>query len=381
MAERYARAPSYSEMLADEARAAVRAAEAASKAALHAQAAAQYVLAGLEAASSPEPVWEPQAALDRQPEQQAAPHVMRATEDSPGRFPGYEDSLFALCDELDQPSRQAEPTSARQRPRKQRPQITNAHARDLHKSASAVPVIPGTDDAGEPAQPIHANLIQFPREMVATRKMRPRRAEGPLAAAAPEAQLSIFEVEPGTVSTQPAAAVDEPAAPAWMRTEFESIELEPQPPEELLEEPASRALPHAPIELAPLSRRLLAHVLDASLIVSVFLGVAMLIGANARVLPGPRALGLGAALAMLAIGAAYQTLFLTLSRATPGMRYAGIGLSTLEGKSPSRAQRCGRLMALPLSILPLGLGFVWALFDDGGLTWHDRLSRTYLRKG
>ena len=32
----------------------------------------------------------------------------------------------------------------------------------------------GPIESVEPAQPIHANLIQFPREMVATRRMRPR---------------------------------------------------------------------------------------------------------------------------------------------------------------------------------------------------------------
>ena len=37
-------------------------------------------------------------------------------------------------------------------------------------------------------------------------------------------------------------------------------------------------------------------------------------------------------------------------------------------------------MALPLSVLPVGLGLAWALFDDNRLTWHDRLSQTYLRK-
>src|ERR1022692_2430880 len=58
VAARYAKAPSYSEMLAGEARAAVRAAEAASRAALEAQAAAESVLAGLEAATAAEPAWE-----------------------------------------------------------------------------------------------------------------------------------------------------------------------------------------------------------------------------------------------------------------------------------------------------------------------------------
>jgi len=32
-----------------------------------------------------------------------------------------------------------------------------------------------------------------------------------------------------------------------------------------------------------------------------------------------------------------------------------------------------------LSILPLGLGLAWALFDEDRLTWHDRLSGTYPR--
>src|ERR1039458_10232479 len=54
VAARYAQAPSYNEMLAGEARAAVRAAEAVSRAALEAQAAAESVLAQLEAASEAE---------------------------------------------------------------------------------------------------------------------------------------------------------------------------------------------------------------------------------------------------------------------------------------------------------------------------------------
>ncbi len=234
--------------------------------------------------------------------------------------------------------------------------------------------------AGDAAQPIYANLIQFPREMVATRKMRPRRAEGPLAATAGEAQLSIFEVDPGSISTQPAAAADEPAAPEWMREELSSIEMVPEPEEYLLEEPAPQPPPPMPIELASLSRRLMALVVDASFILAAFSGVAWLFASNARHVPVTRTAELAAALALLAIGAAYQTLFFTLGKATPGMRYAGIGLSTFSGSSPSRAQRCGRLLALPLSVLPLGLGLLWSVFDDGHLAWHDRLSNTYLRK-
>lgn len=368
VAERYARTPSYSESLADEARAAVRAAQAASEAAFEAHATVQYVLAGLEAASSPEPAWEPEAAQKRDPERRSTPSATQAPRNSSASLLFDESPLFSARTDSQW---HTEPADA-----------TPAQGEDWRQSASSVPAAAGGDHfrVREAAQPIYANLIEFPREMVATRRMRPRRAEGPLSAAEREAQLSIFEVDPRTISTQPAAAVDEPATPEWMRTELSSIELETQMQEDLVEEPAPQGPAPAPVELAPVSRRLLSVVVDATLIVAAVLAVAVLIVANARALPGPRAIELAAALAMLAIGASYHALFLTLAKATPGMKYAGIGLSTIEGDSPSRAQRCKRLMALPLSVFPVGLGLVWALFDDSHLTWHDRLSGTYLRK-
>jgi hypothetical protein len=70
VAERYAKAPSYSEMMAEEARAAVRAAEAVSMAAIEAQVKAESILADIEAkleagldaesASSGPQAWEPE---------------------------------------------------------------------------------------------------------------------------------------------------------------------------------------------------------------------------------------------------------------------------------------------------------------------------------
>jgi uncharacterized RDD family membrane protein YckC len=164
-----------------------------------------------------------------------------------------------------------------------------------------------------------------------------------------------------------------------MRADLSGIDVKPQRKENVLEEPAPLAQPAERIELAPLSRRIMALMVDASLILATFLSVAMSIASHARQLPGPRVVELCSAFALLAIAAAYQASFLTLVRATPGMWYAGIALCTLDGCHTSRAQRCGRLTALLLSVLPLGLGLAWALFDDAHLTWHDRLSKTYLR--
>jgi hypothetical protein len=62
------------------------------------------------------------------------------------------------------------------------------------------------------------------------------------------------------------------------------------------------------------------------------------------------------------------------------MLYAGISLCTFDEQIPTSAQLRGRLGALLLSLLPVGLGVAWAIFDEEHLSWHDRLSRTYQRE-
>ncbi len=130
-----------------------------------------------------------------------------------------------------------------------------------------------------------------------------------------------------------------------------------------------------------MSRRLLAIVVDCALIAAALLAAAILAADHASQLPGPRTVELGAALALLAIGAAYQSIFLHPCQGHAGheIRRAS-GLAPSTASTPAAHNAAARLMALPLSVLPLGLGLAWALFDDNHLTWHDRLSRTYLRK-
>ena len=351
VAERYAHAPSYSELLADEARNAMRAAEAASKAAQEAHAAVQYVLDGLEAAAAPE--WVPQPGFDASSASQESPHSQLLDQRSPFSAAKRAEQSHRLGERADDHQTSASP---------------EASAEVFEESRG--------DDAGVP---IYANLLQFPRPMVATRRMRPRRAEGPLADMLAQPQLSIFEVDPGSISTEAVPEADELAAPGWMRAEESPSKFELQPMESLREEAAPLAK-QGSIRLAPLNRRLMALVVDASLILAAFLSFALPIVSRAGHLPGPRAIGFTAAFALLFVGAAYQALFVALNRATPGMRYAGIALCTFEGQLPSQVQRCMRLAALILSVLPLGLGLVWALFDEDRLMGHDRLSKTYLRR-
>jgi uncharacterized RDD family membrane protein YckC len=365
VAARYANAPSYNQLLADEARNAMHAALAAQKAAEQAHAAAQMVLAGLEAvdrvgskvlvAPARNSMQPADSMANRHPDTAAA-HTEVA---SPSEF----DNCRAQIVEVLQSKVSSDSFDWDQ-------MTLPVHTDNADESATVV----------ERSQPVHDNIIQFPREIVATRRLRPRRVEGPLAQHESTSQLSIFEIDPETISTQPSSPVaEEPAAPTWMRPEWPASATEPEAREELIDEPGLETSKSAIVDLAPLGRRVIAGLIDGSLDLAIFAGLIALASHGARLLHNARAFELCAVLLLILVSAGYQALFFSFCKATPGMWYAGIGLCTLDGYNPERKQRCRRLMALPLSVLPLGLGVAWSLFDEEHLAWHDRLSETYLR--
>jgi hypothetical protein len=233
---------------------------------------------------------------------------------------------------------------------------------------------PVFEEASGPPVPIPANLIEFPRQLVAARKARPRTAEGPLrdeAEASASAQLRIFEVEPALISTAPAVE-PEAAAPTWA-----SILLDTPPVIHVAVEPEPHVLP--PMQVAPLNLRLMAGMVDLCAVSATFLVGLTVFALWANVLPTgitAAAIGVGTLTVFYAL---YNLLFFTFSEATPGMRYARIGLCTFEDENPTRAEMRRRTFAVILAALPFGLGFAWAWFDGEGLGWHDRLSRMYQR--
>ena len=64
---------------------------------------------------------------------------------------------------------------------------------------------------------------------------------------------------------------------------------------------------------------------------------------------------------------------------TLGMRAWRLRLVSATNGPVSWPMAGKRFFAAILSWLPAGAGFVWSLFDQGGLTWHDRLSQSRLR--
>jgi len=233
----------------------VRAAGAAAEAARNAQAAARAVLAGLE--SGPGILWEqpaqqveaipisPQAPPRWQDEAPVPNHP--ATQQNPwaGAQPRWEEALpvsspGAGQDVWSEMRLHPAPASAAS----QQYGYVSEHGRtqpneDLktlpysalnHEEYALDPYDPVGSATVEPVQAIPANLIEFPREIVAPRKARPRLAEGPYYDPASDGgQLNIFEVDVDQLA--PPIVVGAPNPGTVAPPEWASIELDQSRPE------------------------------------------------------------------------------------------------------------------------------------------------------
>jgi hypothetical protein len=354
VAARYAKTPSYSELQAAEARAALRAAEVATRAAVEAQVAAQAVLDKIET-STEEPEPEPEQLTYEVPERPWQPAV--DMEPEPVSQRGME-----IRWDPDMP---------------QRPLRTEAYSAPQYDWAAqeqydSAPVYEEIE-----AQPIPANLIHFPREIVATRRMRPRLADGP--GETDSQQLSIFEVDPNAVSTEPTIQNAQAGDPVWIGSSWQQMELDEEPRTEHLPDYYALVPDEHKLYQAPFGRRMMATVVDSGLIMGLVFGTIYLISSNVDQLPGKRTFEVLAVLAVLGFAALYEWFFLTFAKVTPGMRYAQLSLCTFDEQAPTREQVKGRLKAMLISVLPVGLGMLWSIFDEDQMSWHDRLSKTYLR--
>jgi len=476
VAARYAKAPSYSQLLAGEARAAVRAAGAAAEAARNAQAAAEAVLAGLE--SGPRPaLWEQEMQDSRMDLRPSAPQVHAAParwQDEPpvsansepvpantlqpwaGAQPRWEEALPVTApapqggrdvwsDMRVHPSPEPQYEYAgRSESQYRREQVREQDETGLfpYDSAEAFNEFDSHDPMGsatvEPVQHLPANLIEFPRELVATRKARPRLSEGPYYNAPQESsQLSIFEVDPELLAppvhlSEP--AVEEVAPPEWASIELDHLDedvdlhssdaaeshqvyvqhdyaavaeaqsryiqdsqttgvaVEEMPAEaevipavppqvnKAYQSVAERE-PAAELVVARVSDRLLAAIVDGALVTLAVVAAAVVVIASTAHPPTGRIALIATGFGLLLFGLLYQFLFLSFAEeGTPGMRYARIALCTFDDDNPTAEQMRMRIPAALLSALPAGLGLIWAIFDRDHLTWHDRMTRTYQRK-
>jgi uncharacterized RDD family membrane protein YckC/ribosomal protein L40E len=74
----------------------------------------------------------------------------------------------------------------------------------------------------------------------------------------------------------------------------------------------------------------------------------------------------------------YFALFTVFGGTTPGMMLRGLHVVSFSGEAPTPRQMLLRSVGYVLSASTGFVGFMWALWDEDALTWHDRFSKTYL---
>jgi len=74
----------------------------------------------------------------------------------------------------------------------------------------------------------------------------------------------------------------------------------------------------------------------------------------------------------------YFALFTIFGGTTPGMMFRGLQVTSFTGDPPTPRQMLLRSAGYILSAGTFFLGFFWAWWDEDALTWHDRLSHTYV---
>jgi uncharacterized RDD family membrane protein YckC len=130
--------------------------------------------------------------------------------------------------------------------------------------------------------------------------------------------------------------------------------------------------------VAPLGDRQLAGIIDAVCLLFAFGGFVALFGS----LGGQLTLSkMNAAVYLAALGVVYFqyfALFTIFGATTPGMMFRGLQVMSFSGEPPTPRQLLLRSAAYMLSAGTCLIGFLWALWDEDQLTWHDRMSKTYL---
>ena len=129
---------------------------------------------------------------------------------------------------------------------------------------------------------------------------------------------------------------------------------------------------------APMRARFIAGVMDLAVVVvalGVFLGVFHNLGDSLGTdMESFRTLGF----VFVGILFFYWIFYLRYVGETAGMTWMRLRIVSVDGQPPSDLQKWGRAVGTILSCCAAWLGFLWALADEEKLTWHDRMSQTYV---
>jgi uncharacterized RDD family membrane protein YckC/ribosomal protein L40E len=238
----------------------------------------------------------------------------------------------------------------------------------LAKRASAVA-------ARQAAAPVAANHVatvpvaQFPTLTIA--EQQPTSYESaPAPSPATRDDDFAFTIAIGRIATKPHTADGRMMIDVSNSSDADAPSDEPR---ELTERAHNGLYP-----VAPLKDRQLAGIIDAAFLLFAFGGFVALFGS----LGGQLTLSkMSAAVYLTSLAVVYFqyfALFTVFGATTPGMMFRGLQVMSFSGEPPTPRQMLLRSAGYMLSAGACLIGFLWAIWDEDQLTWHDRLSKTYL---
>jgi uncharacterized RDD family membrane protein YckC len=125
-------------------------------------------------------------------------------------------------------------------------------------------------------------------------------------------------------------------------------------------------------ELAGVGSRLLAQIIDLFWL----LPLSFLLGAIAMFVNGGR-ISLGGEVMANVIGALIVVSFWVERQGTPGKLVLGLRIVDADtGGAPTVGRLVLRYVGYLVSAIPLGLGYLWAIWDPRRQGWHDKMAGT-----
>ena len=205
-------------------------------------------------------------------------------------------------------------------------------------------------------------------------------------------EIGAPPVAQGTVNPPPETHSLKESADEMMQLDAAPAELEEMslgeptaqsPPMEILVDSPTQTGPEDGEEaegifLAPLSRRFLAGLTDALVLIlgaAVFGIIFWQCGGRLSMVP-LNIVVLGLVVVILIF--AYFAVFTAIASATPGLLWMGCEIRNMGGGRPTVRESFWRAFGVLVSLSALMLGFIWACVDSDNLTWHDRMSQTVI---
>jgi len=130
--------------------------------------------------------------------------------------------------------------------------------------------------------------------------------------------------------------------------------------------------------VAPIDDRRLAGLVDLGCLLFAYGGFLMLFGSLGGQFTLSKLTAVVYTTTFAIVYLQYFALFTIFGGTTPGMMLRNLQVTSFSGEPPTPRQMLLRSMGYMLSAGTFFLGFLWSMWDEDQLTWHDRLSRTYL---